>query len=557
MQLSLLEPAQAITKTIKNIPLSSLELSPFNPRSTRPDDHTDKLAGRIARQGFEVTRALWVYPSGDKFLVFAGGTRLKAAIIAKLAEVPCVVHEGLTEADIVRLAYQDNENDEYHAPVSIVDVWANYAALAWQGWTQKQIGDAVGTDQATVSRRLKYNLLDPLVKRFMEQDSISEGHLKEFDLIWNVPYLDGWLDKNTAMLELCQIAAKDKLTVRDTKKIVEQWKAFIDLATKSHDALPEQWQAQLISALATNKARSIKEVQRAIDGVNIAKAKADKAEAKRLADELAEKLSEAEKSENEIKLAEQRAQIEAIKFGDTCEIQSNNAFVTLICGKAEDVPQIADNSIDLIITSPPYNFGGDYWPMGGGGRNPREDGIGYADDMPYPDYFDWQIKVLIEMYRVAKEGASMFYNHKVRQMDGGIIHPLKWLMRDDSPWTIRQEIIWDRKSTHNHVPSLFWQHDERIFWLTKGKPIIPNQPIGLPSIWPEFGPIPNQTSHPAPFTPKLPRMILEIFIQPNMTVLDPFVGSGTVIDVCNEMGINSIGVDISENYIKSIGERYV
>ena len=116
-----------------------------------------------------------------------------------------------------------------------------------------------------------------------------------------------WLTQEAIQLELCNLVVKDKLNVKDTRKLVAEWKAFIDLATKAHDTLPEQWQGELIKALATNKARSIKEVQKAIDGVKIAKAKEDKAEVKRLADELAKKQSENEKAEIEIKAAERRA----------------------------------------------------------------------------------------------------------------------------------------------------------------------------------------------------------------------------------------------------------
>lgn len=266
----------------------------------------------------------------------------------------------------------------------------------------------------------------------------------------------------------------------------------------------------------------------------------------------AKNVDEAKKKMRQQKREEEKKQQAKIQ----AEIAEKKANVILICGKAEDCPQIEDGSIDLIITSPPYNFGGDFWPMGGEGRKAREQGIGYDDDMPYDEYFDWQIKVCNEMYRVAKDGASFFYNHKVRQFNGGIVHPLSWLMRDDNKWTIRQEIVWDRKSTHNHTASLFWQHDERIYWMTKGKPTITNAPIGLPSIWQEFGPIPDQNNHPAPFTPKLPEMILKIFIRDGLKVLDPFVGSGTVIDVCYDAGVDSYGIDISQDYINKIKERY-
>jgi site-specific DNA-methyltransferase (adenine-specific) len=230
----------------------------------------------------------------------------------------------------------------------------------------------------------------------------------------------------------------------------------------------------------------------------------------------------------------------------------------LIVSSAESIPQIEDSSVNVIITSPPYNLGGDVWPMGGGGRSTR-DGIEYNahnDDMHQPDYEQWQIDVLNEMFRVAKSGASFFYNHKVRTVDGKMIHPMQWLMSKSNPWVLRQEIIWNRKSTHNHNPQLFWPIDERIYWMTKGKPILHSEKIGLPTIWEEFGPVPN-TWHPAPFTEKLPKMLLDaIGVDSQTVVLDPFAGSCTTLKVALDMGCFAIGVDLSRQYLeRSIVER--
>lgn len=224
---------------------------------------------------------------------------------------------------------------------------------------------------------------------------------------------------------------------------------------------------------------------------------------------------------------------------------------TLYVARAESMP-IADNHVDLIVTSPPYNLGGDNWPMGGGGRMTR-DGIEYAahgDDMPQDEYERWQICVLQELYRVAKPGASLFYNHKVRTVNGRMIHPMQWLWSEDNPWTLRQEIIWNRKSTHNHSATLFWPIDERIYWLTKGAPKLRSNSIGQPTIWEEFGPIPG-TWHPAPFTDKLPRMLLEaVGVDGDTVVLDPFAGSCTTLRVALDMGCEAIGVDVSREYLE-------
>jgi DNA modification methylase len=216
--------------------------------------------------------------------------------------------------------------------------------------------------------------------------------------------------------------------------------------------------------------------------------------------------------------------------------------------------QVANESVDLIITSPPYNLGGGHWPMGGDGRTPRPDGVGFADAMDESDYQEWQLRCLIEFHRVAKPGASLFYNHKVRNRDGEIIHPLDWLRDKRNPWLIRQEIVWDRGSTHNHASALFWPEDERIYWLTKGKPTLPDRPIGMSTVWCFHGPVVG-TWHPAPFPEELPRRCLQAIGQEGIVVLDPFAGSCTTLKVALEFGYDAIGVDISREYLEKAAKE--
>jgi len=226
----------------------------------------------------------------------------------------------------------------------------------------------------------------------------------------------------------------------------------------------------------------------------------------------------------------------------------------LIVGRAEDMMQIEDGAVDLIITSPPYNLGADNWPMGGNGRAPRDDGIGYDDDLAEGAYQRWQIECLVEMHRVAKQGASLFYNHKVRSQGGRVIHPMAWLGDRRNPWLIRQEIVWDRGSTHNHSAALFWPEDERIYWMTKGRPALPNRPIGQPTVWRFHGPVAN-TWHPAPFGEDLPRRCIEAVGREGLVVLDPFAGSCTTLKVALEYGYEAIGVDISQEYLSKAAKE--
>ncbi len=235
----------------------------------------------------------------------------------------------------------------------------------------------------------------------------------------------------------------------------------------------------------------------------------------------------------------------------------------LRCARAESLP-LPDDHVDLIITSPPYNLGAAQWDMGGNnymnghGRPARKPGIGYTahdDAMPEDAYQHWQLTVLQECYRVAAPGASMFYNHKVRQRKHRAVSPLEWLGTTTNPWMIRQEIIWDRCSTHNHNPGLFWQHTERIYWLTKGRPTLPDHSVGMPDIWAFHGPVAGAW-HPAPFPPELPRRCLQALGRPGITVLDPFGGSMTTCLVAHQLGYHAIGVDIDGAYIAKARSTY-
>jgi len=221
----------------------------------------------------------------------------------------------------------------------------------------------------------------------------------------------------------------------------------------------------------------------------------------------------------------------------------------VICGDTlETLKKIPDNSIDLGITSPPYNK--------------REDKKGWlvdkitykgaTDNLPEEVYQETQIKVLNELYRIIKPGGSFFYNHKIRWEKGIMFHPMDWLRK--TKWIIRQEIIWDRMIAANLRGWRFWQVEERIYWLYKP---IGNNKIGkelksrhalLTSIWrllPE-----NNNPHPAPFPIALPvRIIYSIFDEERgKLVIDPYCGSGTTLVAAKILGHHYLGIDISQEY---------
>ena len=534
------------SKTIVHVLVASCEVSSFNPRRTRSDADIDALARRMERNGFEITRALWVYQDGDRYMVFAGGNRLLAVQRTTIATVPVVLHEGYSDEEIVGLADQDNENDEYHRPVPLVDVWMDYKRLAdmWGKGHGQRIAKAKGVSPGIVSERLQYALWSVALHEIFKSQTLTEAHARELLRLSNFENLRPWFDRETAMLEVVNGVLKDKgqrATAQDFKTKVTSYNAFIEYALTAANNMEQvalyddegaayTWdsRAAMLEKMAASKARSIQ----AIKGIETSIRAHISSNLSRYQQRLADQVADAERKRQE---AERPREL-PYRF---------------IVGRAESVPLIADQSVDVIITSPPYNLGQEEWPMGGAGRTSRA-GMGYnkhSDAMPQADYERWQVDVLREMYRVAKPGASFFYNHKVRTNDGRMIHPMQWLLSPDNPWTLRQEIIWNRKSTHNHSATLFWPIDERIYWMTKGQPALRVDSIGLPTIWEEFGPVAN-TWHPAPFTDKLPRMLLEaIGVDAETVVLDPFMGSGTTLKVALAMGCQTWGVDVSSEYI--------
>lgn len=252
----------------------------------------------------------------------------------------------------------------------------------------------------------------------------------------------------------------------------------------------------------------------------------------------------------EIKDAERRVRDESDEEAeDTDENEpstlSIDPRVTLLQGDAGVLP-LPDEVVDIIVTSPPYNLGHERWAMGW--RSLREEGVGYYDDRPEDEYQNWQQELLAEWYRVANDGASLFYVHKVRIDGGEVIHPVEWLRSPANPWTVRQEIVWNRKSTHNHEPTLFRPHDARIYWMTKGTPDVPEEGIDLASIWDVYGPRPD-TDHPAPFPEEIPRRCIEAVGTDGDVVLDPMGGSMTTCKAASELGYDSVGVDLDRGYI--------
>lgn len=231
---------------------------------------------------------------------------------------------------------------------------------------------------------------------------------------------------------------------------------------------------------------------------------------------------------------------------------------TIIIGDALEVMHsLPDNSIDVTVTSPPYNknvkSGSNGWLVANNGYSD------YKDYMPEPEYQEWQINVLNEIYRITKPGGSLFYNHKIRWVKGKLLHPFTWVTQ--TYWTLRQEIIWDRGLAANMRGWRFWQVDERIYWMYKpiGSHLIgqelESKHAKMSSIW-RLKPVQRNKEHPAPFTLELPiRAIYSMPGHDKKIVFDPFCGVGTTLVAAKMLEHHFIGIDISSRYAEYATDR--
>ncbi|MDI6603018.1 MAG: site-specific DNA-methyltransferase [Patescibacteria group bacterium] len=215
---------------------------------------------------------------------------------------------------------------------------------------------------------------------------------------------------------------------------------------------------------------------------------------------------------------------------------------------------LPDGIVDCGVTSPPYNKGENKkgWLV----ANVKYSGA--VDKLPEELYQKSQVEVLNELFRVTKPGGSFFYNHKLRWERGKMLHPMDWLRKTN--WTIRQEIIWDRKIAANIRGWRFWQIEERIYWLYKpkegkliGKELKPKHAL-LTSIW-RFSPEQN-IPHPAPFPLALPtRAIYSVMDENKGVIIDPYCGSGTTLVAAKILKHDFIGIEISKEYVKFAENR--
>lgn len=230
--------------------------------------------------------------------------------------------------------------------------------------------------------------------------------------------------------------------------------------------------------------------------------------------------------------------------------------------------------VDLVFTSPPYNLGtttgggfaskftrnhGHYRDdarmgkaRGGCGKwsgGDLADGYGTHDDaMPWPEYEDWQREILGLYWSRLTDTGAIYYNHKPRAQSCEV-----WLPTALNPGLpLRQIVIWTRAGGINFAPTHYVPTHEWILIFAKPSFRLRDKAAsGAGDVW--YVPQESDTEHPAPFPISLPKRALATTSAG--VVLDPFMGSGTVLRAAKDFGRTAIGIDIEERYCEMAANR--
>lgn len=235
-----------------------------------------------------------------------------------------------------------------------------------------------------------------------------------------------------------------------------------------------------------------------------------------------------------------------------------------MCGDClEMIKNIPDDSVDLIITSPPYNVGIEY--------NSND------DNLEYESYLNWLKEIFGQAYSKLKNGGRICVNVAMESNKSG----KKYLSNDisnmleDIGYLRNSTIIWDKQNLSKRTAWGSWKSPscpniinplEVIIVCSKGtrKKTGDKSKIDITKeefieyslgVWKFGSESAKRVKHPAPFPVELPYRCLKMFSYVGDVVLDPFMGSGTTGVACKKLDRDFIGIELDKTYYDIAKER--
>jgi site-specific DNA-methyltransferase (adenine-specific) len=231
-----------------------------------------------------------------------------------------------------------------------------------------------------------------------------------------------------------------------------------------------------------------------------------------------------------------------------------NLLNTIIHGNSESMTLVPDNSIHLMITSPPYNVTKDY-----------------DENLSLKEYLNFLKKVFSETYRVLVNGGRACIN--IANLGRKPYIPLSDYISSlmlDIGFNMRGEIIWNKgagagvsmawgswlsasnpvlRDVHEYI-LVFSKGDYQRKAENKENTISKEQFMEwTKSVWTMNPESAKKVNHPAPFPEELPYRLIQLYSFKNDIVLDPFMGSGTTAISALKSKRNFVGYELNQEYI--------
>lgn len=248
--------------------------------------------------------------------------------------------------------------------------------------------------------------------------------------------------------------------------------------------------------------------------------------------------------------------------GEFIENEVPRKYVNKIFYKSsENMSELPDNSVHLMITSPPYNVGKEY-----------------DEDLTLEEYLNILKNVFKETYRVLVPGGRAAINiANIGRKPYIPLHSEIIKIMHEIGFLMRGELIWDKGSSaggscawgswksatnptlrdsHEYILIFSKETFQRKKTASKKDTITRDEFLEFTkSIWQFNTESAKKVNHPAPFPIELPRRLIELYSFESDTVLDPFIGSGTTAIAAIKSKRNFIGYDICKEYVNLADKR--
>jgi len=250
-------------------------------------------------------------------------------------------------------------------------------------------------------------------------------------------------------------------------------------------------------------------------------------------------------------------------YFNECDITIyNDDFLTTKC--------IQESSIDLIITSPPYNV---------------EIGYGsFDDEIPYDIYLDFTRRWLEKAFVLLKDDGRICLNIPLDKNKGGqqSVYADIITIAKKTGLQYHTTIIWNEQNISRRTAWGSWMSASAPYiiapvemiavlyknqWKKKKRGNMKGKDLSdirrdefiewTNGVWNFPGESKKRVGHPAPFPIELPRRCIKMFSYIGDTVLDPFLGSGTTLISCVDLRRKGIGVEIDEKYCEVTKNRLI